>query len=334
MRRRQWGRLLAVTAMAWLCLVPLLTRAQSTAAQSYAFRGRVLSVNAAAGTLSVANENVQGWMTPMTMSYKADKPDVLKTLKAGDTITATVYGGDFTTLYNLKVTTANGAADDLPPISYVCPTPAEASFLADQPGKCPVSGEALVAARLATAYSCLKNQVFIREAPGQCPMDKSQLVPITVAMYFTCKNDSRVRDMEPGTCADGTPRIKAFERRPHGDHNPRHGGDAVFMAIDQWHHLEGTFVPPGIFRFYLYDDMARPLSASNLSGRITMADSNAREVGPSIPMVFGGTADHSTMEAPIQRVAFPVNIKLFVKFTPNDKEQVFDFTFRVYSREP
>jgi Cu/Ag efflux protein CusF len=328
---RQSERLMVLAVAGWLCLLPLQGRAQPAGAKSHAFRGRVVSVNPAAGTLSVANENVEGWMAPMTMAYKADNPDALKTFKAGDQITATVYDGDFTTLYNLKAAPgAASTADDLPPISYVCPTPAEASYLDDKPGKCPVSGEALVAARLVTAYSCLKNQVVIRDAPGLCPMDRSELVPITVAMHFTCKSDSSVRDMNPGACADGSPRIKAFERRPHGDHNPRHGGDFVFMAIDQWHHLEGTLVPPGIFRVYLYDDMARPLSASNLSGRITIGDGAEQ----SIPLVFGKTADHSTMEAPIPRVTFPFSVKVFVKFKPNDREQVFDFTFRDYSKAP
>jgi hypothetical protein len=258
---------------------------------------------------------------------------VLKNLKVGDRVTATVYDGDFTTLYNLKVAAA-AAADDLPPISYVCPTLNEASYLDDKPGRCPVSGEALLAMRLVTAYSCLRNQLFIREVPGPCPTDKSDMVPITAAMHFACKDDPSVREMNPGTCADGSPRVKAFERRPHGDHNPRHGGGFVFMAIDQWHHLEGTFVAPGVVRLYFYDDMARPLAASNFSGRIMMADGNARESGPSVPLVFGTAADHSTMEARIPGATFPFNVKVFMKFKPDDREQVFDFTFRDYSKEP
>ena len=107
---RQSERLMVLAVAGWLCLLPLQGRAQPAGAKSHAFRGRVVSVNPAAGTLSVANENVEGWMAPMTMVYKADNPDALKSLKAGDQITATVYDGDFTTLYNLKA--APGVALD------------------------------------------------------------------------------------------------------------------------------------------------------------------------------------------------------------------------------
>jgi hypothetical protein len=322
---------LSVAALVAVCLLPALIHAQR-GGKSFVFRGRVVSVNAGAGTLSVANENIEGWMAPMTMTYKADKPEELKPVKAGDTITATVYAGDFNTLYNVKVVTS-ATADDLPPIQYVCPTPAEASYFDEKPGKCPKSGEALVPARLVTAYSCLKNQVFIREAPGVCPMDRSELVPITVNMYFTCENDPKVREMNPGKCADGSARKKAFDRRPHGDHNPRHGGDGVFMSSDQWHHLEGTFVSPGILRLYFYDDMSRPLSASALSGRVSLADDNATPIGPAIPLVLG-SANHTTLEAKLPATKFPFNVKVYLKFSANDKEQAFDFTFKNYSKEP
>ncbi len=41
-------------------------------------------------------------MDAMTMSYPVDKPDVLKKVKVGDTIMATVYKGD-TTLHDVMV---------------------------------------------------------------------------------------------------------------------------------------------------------------------------------------------------------------------------------------
>lgn len=313
---------------------PPPTHAQPPGARSHTFRGRVVAVNAQAGTLSVANESVEGWMAPMTMGYKVDKPDVLKGIKAGDTIAATVYDGDFATLYNIRLEASTAGEGSLPPVSYVCPSPDETSYLDDKPGKCPKSGADLVPVRLVIAYSCLRVQLPLRETSGLCPVDRSELVPVTAGLYFTCQKDSSVREMNPGTCADGSARIKAFERRPHGDHNPRHGGSYIFMSADQWHHVEGTYVAPNIFRAYFYDDMSRPIAATALAGRIVLADSNAAEIGPSVPLALGTAADHSMMEGRLPKATLPLNVKLFMKFRPDDKEQVFDFTFKEYSAEP
>ncbi len=37
------------------------------------------------------------------MTYKVDNPEVLKTVKPGDRVTAKVYEGDFKVLYELRV---------------------------------------------------------------------------------------------------------------------------------------------------------------------------------------------------------------------------------------
>ena len=77
--------------------------AQQAGKKEFAFKGKVETVNERAKTLTVNNENVPGWMVSMSMDYVVDKADVLKTLKAGDQITAKVYDGDFKTLYDVKV---------------------------------------------------------------------------------------------------------------------------------------------------------------------------------------------------------------------------------------
>jgi Cu/Ag efflux protein CusF len=70
--------------------------------KEYAFRGTVEKVDTQGNKLTVNNEKVEGWMASMTMTYKVDKPEVLKGVKAGDQITAKVYEGNFETLYNVQ----------------------------------------------------------------------------------------------------------------------------------------------------------------------------------------------------------------------------------------
>jgi hypothetical protein len=269
----------------------------------------------------------------MTMNYRVDKPANV-TVKVGDHITAKVYDGDFSTLHDLRVVIVKpAAANELPPLSYVCPTPGEEGVLEDKAGNCPQSGAPLLPVRIVTVYSCLKFESFIREKQGVCPVDKSELVPITAALYFTCKDNSKVRELDPGMCADGTERIRAYERRPHGDHNPRHGGQ-FFMADDSWHHLEGTLLRPNIFRVYFYNDMTQPLTVTGFSASVAISDGTGNDVGAPLSLKPRPTKDRNILELPVRGAALPAKFTLRVKFKPDDKERVFDFTFNDYSKEP
>jgi Cu/Ag efflux protein CusF len=101
------SRRIIALATAALCAVTLsiAVSAQTppAARKEHAFKGKVERVDSKNKMVTVNNENIPGWMMSMTMTYKVDKEAVLKDLKAGDQITATVYDGDLQTLYNIKV---------------------------------------------------------------------------------------------------------------------------------------------------------------------------------------------------------------------------------------
>lgn len=89
-----------------LCLIAGLALGQQSSKngkKEFAFTGKVDKVDPNGKTISVKNENIPGWMSPMTMTYTVDKPEVLKSVKPGDQVTAKVYEGDFKVLYDLKV---------------------------------------------------------------------------------------------------------------------------------------------------------------------------------------------------------------------------------------
>jgi Cu/Ag efflux protein CusF len=315
--------------------------------KQFAFRGTVEKVNAAGGTVDVKNDSIPGWMAPMSMTYHVDAPAVLETLKGGDRITATVYEGDTSKLYQVRVAAPpkKQTAYAPPPLSYVCPSPGEESFIDDKLGTCPKSGAELQAVRLDIAYKCLKTS-YIREKPGTCPMDHTDLVPVTASMFWVCKNDPEreKRDLEPGTCRDGSPREKAFEVRPHGDHNPRHGGPSVFMSEDLYHHVEATLVAPtktqpAIFRVYFYDEYTRPIKATGMSAKVAPTDRNGKDAGSPIPLVLTHVKDGNAMEvrlpnAPVPSESAPAFFAVRVKLKPTDKDWVTDHTFPSYSKEP
>jgi Cu/Ag efflux protein CusF len=101
--RRTNIRLMIVVGTALCLFLSAAIAQQKNIKKEYVFHGKVEKIDVNAKRLTVANEKGEGWMGAMTMAYKVDKDDVLKTLKPGDQITATVYDGDFATLYNIKV---------------------------------------------------------------------------------------------------------------------------------------------------------------------------------------------------------------------------------------
>ena len=219
------------------------------------------------------------------------------------------------------------AATDLPPLSYVCPMAGDEEVIEDKAGRCRKCGMELKPIRLDSVWTCPVHSVVAESKPGKCPIDKRELVQVTVAVSWTCPS-TNVDSMTPGKCADGSPMVKKFMPRPHGNHNPQHGG-LFFMAPDNWHHLEGTYRSGGVFRMYLYDDFTRPLAndqVRQMTGRVITKG------GASFPLV--PVQNGRYLEAKVGKLAFPAEMAAKLKFKTTSPEHHFDFAFPEFSKEP
>src|SRR5262245_41836032 len=235
----------------------------------------------------------------------------------------------------LGVVLANGSAmarqaaqkasnpDNLPPLSYVCTMAGDEDVLEDKPGKCRKCGMALVPIRLDSVWTCPIHAAITRDKPGKCPLDGRDLVQMTMAVSWACPGSDNAA-LTPGTCANGTPMERRYPPRPHGNHNPQHGG-AFFMAPDNWHHLEGAYFAPGVFRLYLYDDYTKPLPLAQVRATAARLILN----GTEIPLVRNGRI----LDAKVGKLAFPATMQAKVKFQPAAPEHHFDFIFEKYSKD-
>jgi hypothetical protein len=226
----------------------------------------------------------------------------------------------------------------LAPLSYVCPMAGDEEVIEDQPGVCRKCGMQLQPIRLDTVWTCLTNTAFTSDRPGKCPTDGRPLVQMTMSVSWGCPGipDAKLAkpSLTPGTCPDGTPMQRQYAPRPHGNHNPQHGG-GFFMAPDNWHHLEGGYYAPGVFRLYLYDDFTRPLpraQAREATARVIVSPDSGGKEFPLVLNRRAGTND-TYLEARIGKLPFPATMQARVTFQPATPERLFDFTFEKYSKD-
>jgi len=221
----------------------------------------------------------------------------------------------------------------LPPVSYTCPM--DPDVVEDHAGTCPRCKMTLVPVRLDTAYSCPLHPAVIETKAGACRICRRPLVAITVSLFWTCAGRADVHEMGPGTCADGSPRLAVRERRAHGDHNPRHGGQ-FFMASDNWHHVEGTLPRAGLFRLFVYDDFTRPIPLRGVSARVAESNTGAAAQTNEADVRairLTPAANGRYLEARVP-AALPASLTATVRFGVNGAEQRFDFVFQTYTHEP
>ena len=225
----------------------------------------------------------------------------------------------------------------LPPISMTCVH--HPDVLESKPGTCPYCKLPLVPVRLDAAWMCPVHTTVTESSAGKCRMCGRQLVPVTVSLTWTCSADRATEHLEPGTCADGSPRIGRRTLRAHGNHNPQHGGQ-FFMAPDNWHHLEGVHPSARVFRLYVYDDYGRPLAAARIKdvqARVVTKetfDPATRKTTELKAFPLKTVRNRPYLEARIDSATLPAEMTAKVKFGGDQPEHRFDFTFVSLSKEP
>jgi hypothetical protein len=218
----------------------------------------------------------------------------------------------------------------LPPLSWTCPMHPE--VVTDTAGTCPICKMTLVAVRLESVWSCQLHPDVTRREAGRCPLDGRALVRMVKALSFVCPIHPKIADVNSGRCPiDKRPLVAKYSLRPHGDHNPKHGGQ-FFMAPNNWH-VEVAHPAAAVFRLYVYDDYSRPFVPNGFSGRIvTVADAKGAPADASIP--FTRSPGGPVLEARVAGLALPATIAVKVRFQAGDQEYRFDFPFLDYSKEP
>src|SRR5262245_29022226 len=254
------------------------------------------------------------------------------------------FAAAFSVLLVVLMTTATvaaqrpraAAAPALPPLSYSCVH--HPDVLESKPGTCPICKLALVPVRLDGAWMCPVHTAVIESASGTCRLCRRTLIPVTVSLTWTCRDD-QVEHLEPGNCADGSPRIGKRALRPHGNHNPQHGGQ-FFMAPDNWHHLEGAYPTQRVFRLYLYDDYGRPLAADKIravQARVVTKenfDPATRQTTDISAFALKAVRNRPYLEARVDTPALPAEMTAKVRFANDQPEYRFDFTFEKLTKEP
>ena len=224
----------------------------------------------------------------------------------------------------------------LPALSMTCPM--HPDVVEAKAGACPLCKMNLVPVRLGIGWTCPLHAVVNEAGPGSCRICGRALVEATVALTWTCRGEATATHLEPGVCADGSPRIGQRTLRPHGNHNPKYGGQ-FFMAPDSWHHVEGTLPGARTFRLHIYDDYARALAPAKLKdvrARVVTRETfdpvtrTTTEIA-SVPL---RVARDGALEARIDATKVPASMTAKVRFKSDAPEYRFDFTFPGLSVAP
>ncbi len=115
----------------------------------------------------------------------------------------------------------------------------------------------------------------------------------------------------------------------HMDHSPRHGG-RVFMAPDSFHHIEGTYPEPGIFRLYATDNYREPVDVTMWMGRVVLEEDYDPATDEFIEVESAAllpAPDGAYLEAEVGDRPLPADFIAKLRMVEDYPEDRFDFIF-------
>lgn len=115
----------------------------------------------------------------------------------------------------------------------------------------------------------------------------------------------------------------------HMDHSPRHGG-RVFMAPDSFHHIEGTYPEPGIFRLYATDNYREPVDVTMWMGRVVLQEDYDPATDEFIEVEAAfllPSPDGAYLEAEVGDQPLPTDFIAKIRMVEDYPEDRFDFIF-------
>lgn len=140
---------------------------------------------------------------------------------------------------------------------------------------------------------------------------------------------------KPGKCPICEMKLK-HPQSAHADHSPKHGG-LLFMASNNWHHLEGVLPKADEFRLYLYNDHTKPIPAGPfVEGsyiEVVRVDAERKAMGEPAKVQFTAASNGAYLVAAVPNgVTLPIDVTVRLKFEGRDRPDLYNFTFDQVSK--
>jgi len=180
-----------------------------------------------------------------------------------------------------------------------------------------------------------------REAVASRDSNRPPEFPVSSKIQYVCPKKCEGKKLYPQAGLCPLCKARLFEVRDgqmeHSDHNPKYGG-AFFMATDGWHHLEGTFEEPALFRIYFYDNFTTPIDATlfEATAEAVRRDAKGKDIGASVTVKMFKpykAAQYFLADLPID-FRPPLAITARIRFGVGKPWDLFNFNFAKVTTPP